>query len=299
MLRVDGVSKYYGELKAVDKLSFEVHEGEIFGLLGLNGAGKTTTFRMILNLFSPDEGTVFYNDEIIGYDHSDEIGFLSEERSLLVKLTVYEQLTYYGSLKGMNKRAIDKAIEYWLQRFNITDYKHKKIKELSKGNQQKIQFLSAIIHNPKLIILDEPFNGLDPINVELFKEVILECKSKGMIIIFSSHRMEHVEMFCEKLVILVKGKSILYGYIKDIKKSFNQQNIFIKGDVDISELKKIDGVIDVLEHTDQVEVKIESKDYAKNVFKYASKCDGITLFDVKLPSLNEIFVDKVGRTYEE
>ncbi|XMB67472.1 ATP-binding cassette domain-containing protein [Mycoplasmatota bacterium zrk1] len=299
MLRVENVTKRYGELVAVNKLSFEVKKGEIFGLLGLNGAGKTTTFRMILNLFTPDEGHVYLNDDVIGYEHSNEIGFLSEERSLLVKMTVLDQLTYYGKLKSLPTEELLKSIDYWLNRFNITKYKNKKIKELSKGNQQKIQFISAIIHNPKLLILDEPFNGLDPINVELFKEVILEFKSKGATIIFSSHRMEHVEMFCEKLVILVDGESILSGYIKDIKNSFSQQNIFIKGDIIPEDVSKIEGVIKVINHTDRFEVKINNKNHVKDVFNYTSKCDNVSLFEVELPSLNEIFVSKVGVNYEK
>ena len=184
MLEVKGVTKRYGDLVAVDNLSFKVGTGEIFGLLGLNGAGKTTTFRMILNLFSPDDGEILFDDALVGYNLTDKIGFLSEERSLLVKMTVAEQLKYYGSLKNLSLGEVDSATDYWLERFKIKDYKYKKIKELSKGNQQKIQFISAIMHNPRLLILDEPFNGLDPINVELFKDVILEFKNKGVTIIF-------------------------------------------------------------------------------------------------------------------
>ncbi|XMB86875.1 ATP-binding cassette domain-containing protein [Mycoplasmatota bacterium WC44] len=298
MLKLENVTKKYGELVAVDKLSFEVNEGDIFGLLGLNGAGKTTTFRMILNLFNPDEGAIYYNGEVIGYSHSNDIGFLSEERSLLTKMTVKDQITYYGRLKDKEESELMEALDYWLERFHIPQYKNKKIKELSKGNQQKIQFISAIIHNPKLLILDEPFSGLDPINVELFKEVILEFKSRGAIIIFSSHRMDHVELFCEKLVILVEGKNIISGYIHDIKESFEQQNIFIRGNIDIEDIKKIEGVTKIVQHNDVLEVKIIDKTYVDKVFKYVKECDDVSLFDVRLPSLNEIFISKVGESYE-
>ena len=203
MLKVENVTKKYGDLVAVDNLSFEVKDGELFGLLGLNGAGKTTTFRMILGLLDDYTGNITIDGEKINYNITDKIGFLTEERSLLTKLTVCEQIVYYGVLKSMTEEDILKKLDYWLDRFAISEYKNKRIKELSKGNQQKVQFISAIINEPKLLILDEPFSGLDPINVELFKEVILELKKKGTSIIFSSHRMEHVELFCEKLVVLV------------------------------------------------------------------------------------------------
>lgn len=298
MLRLENVTKKYGELVAVDNLSFEVKPGEIFGLLGLNGAGKTTTFRMILNLFKPNEGTVYYNGEVMSYEHSDTVGFLSEERSLLTKMTVKDQVIYYGRLKGKSEEEIVKSLRYWLERFNVPEYENKKIKELSKGNQQKIQFISAIVHDPKLLILDEPFSGLDPLNVELFKEVILEFKDKGAAIIFSSHRMEHVELFCEKLVILVEGKNILNGYIKDIKESYERQNILIRGSVDVESLKKVEGVEEVIKHNGETEVKITNKTYAKNVFEAVRGTDDISLFDVRMPSLNEIFIAKVGDSYE-
>ena len=232
MLKVENVTKKYGDLVAVNNLSFEVNDGEIFGLLGLNGAGKTTTFRMILGLLDDYDGNITINGDKINYDITDKIGFLTEERSLLTKLTVREQIIYYGVLKSMTEEKIDKKLDYWLKRFGISEYKNKKIKELSKGNQQKVQFISAIINEPKLLILDEPFSGLDPINVELFKEVILDLKKKGTSIIFSSHRMEHVELFCEKLVVLVKGKSVINGYLSDIKKDYKKKNIVVVGDYD-------------------------------------------------------------------
>ena len=198
MLKVENVTKYYGNNLAVDDLSFTINNGEIFGLLGVNGAGKTTTFRMIMSLLEPTKGTITLNGEPVGYDVSERIGFLTEERSLLTKLTVKEQVIYYATLKGMKESDILKKLDYWLDRFGISDYKNRKIKELSKGNQQKIQFITAIIHEPDLLVLDEPFTGLDPINVELFMSVIREFKEKGKMIIFSSHRMEHVEFIKRK-----------------------------------------------------------------------------------------------------
>ena len=299
MLKLEHVTKYYDDLKAVDDLSFEVKEGEIFGLLGINGAGKTTTFRMIMGLLDITEGNITLNDKKIDYNVTDNIGFLTEERSLLTKLTVKEQAIYFGALKGMSDENIITRLDYLLDKFGITEYKDKKIKELSKGNQQKIQFIMAIINEPKLLILDEPFSGLDPFNVELFKGEIVEMSKKGSIIIFSSHRMEHVELFCKKLVVILKGKTVLEGYLKNIKEKYRKKNIFIKGNVKKEDLEKINGVIDVIEKADEFEVKIESADVSNEVFKKISKSKDITKFVVEEPTLNEIFVSKVGESYEK
>ena len=298
MLKVNNIVKYYGPIKAVDGLSFDEKKVEIFGLLGVNGSGKSTTFRMIMGLLDLNDGSISLNGRKVDYDITDTIGFLTEERSLLTKLTVKEQAIYYGILKGMTEDLIMKRLDYWLDRFDVKEYKERKIKELSKGNQQKIQFIMAIINEPSLLILDEPFSGLDPINVELFKDVIKEFKNKGTMIIFSSHRMEHVELFCEKLVIMVKGKSVLEGYLKDIKRNYRKKNIFVSGDIDIAAIKKIKGVVACTKRNEDYEVKIEDETKVNNVFKYVSTCNNVTKFIVEEPSLNEIFVEKVGESYD-
>lgn len=297
MLKVSNITKYYGDFKAVDNLSFTVNKGEIFGLLGVNGAGKTTTFRMIMNLISPTSGKITFNGKKIDYDVTDKIGFLTEERSLLTKLTVKEQILFYGALKSLDEDVILKRLDNLLKRFGIEEYKDRKINTLSKGNQQKVQFISAIINEPELLILDEPFSGLDPINIELFKSVILELKEKGTSIIFSSHRMDHVELFCEKLVILVKGKSVIDGYLKDIKKDYKIKKIKIEGNVKLSELKKIDGVISVSKTASSYEITIKDESYVKKVFDYVKAKENITKFVLEEPSLEEIFVSKVGDAY--
>ena len=299
MLKVENVTKYYGNVLAVDNLSFTINDGEIFGLLGVNGAGKTTTFRMIMSLLEPTKGKITLNGKPVGYDVSEHIGFLTEERSLLTKLTVKEQVVYYATLKGMKEEDILKKLDYWLDRFGVSDYKERKIKELSKGNQQKIQFITAIIHEPDLLVLDEPFTGLDPINVELFMDVIREFKEKGKMIIFSSHRMEHVELFCEKLVILLKGKTVLSGSLKEIKKNYRKKVIRINGNVDLDALKKCQGVIEVEKENLDIIVKIESDEYVDDVFKIVKKGSEITKFLVEDASLNEIFVSLVGVAYEK
>ena len=299
MLEVKNVTKYYGKFKAVDNLSFEVKPGEIFGLLGVNGAGKTTTFRMIMGLLDITKGEITLDGKPIDYSVTDKIGFLTEERSLLTKMTVKEQCIFYGRLKGMDENTIIKRMRYYLKKFNVSEYEDKKIKELSKGNQQKIQFITAIINEPKLLILDEPFSGLDPFNVEMFKSEIIELSKKGSIIIFSSHRMEHVELFCKKLVIILKGKTVLNGYLKDIKEEYKKKDIFIKGDVTKDELMSVKGVVDVIERADELEVIIESNDNVKDVFDVIKKKKNITKFEVQEPSLNEIFVTKVGEEFDK
>ena len=299
MLKVENVSKYYGDILAVDNLSFTVKPGEIFGLLGVNGAGKTTTFRMIMGLLDVSNGSITLDDKVINYDITDKIGFLTEERSLLTKLSVKEQCLFYGALKGMKDDEILSKLDKLLEEFDIVEYKDRKIKELSKGNQQKIQFITAIINDPKLLILDEPFTGLDPINVEQFKKKINELAKSGSMIIFSSHRMEHVELFCKKLVVLVKGKSVLSGDLKSIKEKYRKKNIIVKGSIDTEKISKIKGVLEITEKSDEYEIKIEDSSIIDSVFKEIIKCKDVTKFMVEETSLNEIFVAKVGESYEK
>lgn len=298
MLQVKEIVKYYGNNKAVDHLSFSVKDGEIFGLLGENGAGKTTTFRIIMGLLEATEGEVSLNGKKINYDVTDEIGFVTEERSLLTKMTVKDQIIFYGVLKGMEEEEILKEMRKWLQRFDISAYENRKIKELSKGNQQKIQFISAVIHHPKLLILDEPFSGLDPINVEMLKKAILDLQKEGCSIIFSSHQMEQIEDFCEKLIILVKGKPIVSGYLKDIKKEYKRKNILLRGDdLPLDKIEKLKGVLSITPYRGEYEVKVADDTVAPKVFDLV-KNTNLTKYDVEEPTLNEIFIDKVGGYHE-
>lgn len=294
MLKVEKVTKYYDDFKAVDNLSFEVNEGEIFGLLGRNGAGKTTTFRMIMNLLEPDEGNITLNGKKIDYYVTDEIGYLTEERSLLLKLTVKELMIYYGKLKSMDEQTIISELDKWLKKFKIEEYKNKKIKELSKGNKQKIQFISSVINKPKLLILDEPFSGLDPINVDMFIDAINELKENKTIIIFSSHQMNHVELFCEKLLIMDKGKVIISGNLKDIKKNYTERKILLKADTTLSELKKINNIKNIIKTGDEFEISIDDEKYVQDIFNKISKLENVRKFEVKELSLHEIFAKEVG-----
>lgn len=299
MLKINNLNKYYGEFKAVDNLNINLKKGEICGLLGVNGAGKTTTFRMIMGLIEPSDGTILIDGKPIDNIITDQIGFLTEERSLMLKLTVEEQCLFYGALKNLSKEVIIENMEYWLNEFDIISYKDKKIKELSKGNQQKIQFITAVLNNPKLLILDEPFSGLDPINVEKFKLAILKMKENGSTIIFSSHRMDHVELFCKNIIILLKGKTVLEGDLSEIKKQYRKKNIFIAGLIDDEKVKKIKGVISVEKQNLDYRIVIESDDIVKDVFNSLINNNTITKFIVEESSLNEIFIEKVGEVYGE
>ena len=294
MLKVENITKYYNKVKAVDNLSFTVDKGEIFGLLGENGAGKTTTFRIILGLINASSGKVTLDGKEIDYSLTDKIGYVTEERSLLTKMTVKDQILLYGVLKGMSEDNILKEMRKWLKKFQISDYENRKIKELSKGNQQKIQFIAAVINKPKLLILDEPFSGLDPINVEMLKNAIIELQDAGCSIIFSSHQMEQIEDFCEKLVILSHGKVVVSGYLKDIKNEYRKKNILLRGDnLPLDKIRKLKGVISLGEHRGEYLVKIESLAIADSIFKIV-KDYNITKYDVTEPTLNEIFIEKVG-----
>ncbi|CCV65668.1 ABC-type transport system, ATPase component [Paracholeplasma brassicae] len=299
MLEVINVKKNYGELTAVKKLSFEIRPGEVFGLLGTNGAGKTTTFKMILGLLEPTEGEILFNGKKVSYDDVDQIGYMIEERSLLVKLTVKQLMLHYGQLKGLDKDTILKRLDYWLDRFNVKNYLDKKISELSKGNQQKIQFISSIINNPKLLVLDEPFSGLDPLNTNKFVEVIRDFQKKGTMIIFSTHQIDHVESFCEQLIVLEKGNAVLSGKISDIKKDFKRHNIKMIGDFDKDTLLTLPGVLDVIIQPNEWIVKIEDEVYSNDIFDYVKTCSNVRKFDVEQATLSEIFIEKVGESFEQ
>lgn len=297
MLKVENITMKFGDLVAVNNLSLELGKGEILGLLGANGAGKTTTFRIILGILNATEGNVYFDGDIQKLDRSSEIGFLAEERALLTKYTVSQQLEFFASLKGMKKSDILPKIDYWLEYFGLTDKKNSKIKELSKGNQQKIQFISAVIHEPKFIILDEPFSGLDPFNVNLFKNVILELKEKGCSIIFSSHRLDHVEYFCENIIVLVEGSPALVGKITDLKKASGINKVVLNSSISEDQLKSLEYVNKVEKAGDYMNVYINHADNAMQLFDVI-KDYSCTHFALELPSLEEVFIEKVGVKYE-
>ncbi len=297
-LRIQQVTKKFGSFTAVDELSLDIPPSEMFGFLGANGAGKTTTFRMVLGLLDATEGQITWNGKGIDYSTSPEIGYLPEERGLYPKMKVSDQIVYLARLRGMEKKTILKELEYWLERFNVPQYMNKKVEELSKGNQQKIQFIASVIHKPKLLILDEPFSGLDPVNVELLKDAVREIKKNGTTIVFSSHRMEHVEELCESLCIMHKGRPVVYGGLKEIKRSFGKKNVVIHADFDLTFLKGKDGVVKLKETTEGILLQVESEAAAESVFHEVVQKGFLRKFELEEPSLNDIFIEKVGTSYE-
>lgn len=220
MLTIDGVSKtYQGNVRAVQNLTFDVRPGEIRGILGPNGAGKTTTIRMILSIIAPDSGSILLDGKPVTSESLSGIGYLPEERGLYRKSTIGDTLSYFASLKGMGSAQAKPAVRQWLERFGLKGAERRKVEELSKGNQQKIQFIAAAIHNPSLLILDEPFSGLDPINQQLFREVVEELAGRGTAIIFCTHQLESAETLCDRFVIMNKGAAVLNGTLEEIRSS--------------------------------------------------------------------------------
>lgn len=297
-LEIEHVSKRFGKYTAVDDLSLSIPEKTIFGFLGANGAGKTTTFRIILGLMDASSGNVSWNGKPVDYSTSDNIGYLPEERGLYPKQKVKEQLIFLARLKGMSKQEAERELGRWLERFKVPDYADKKVEELSKGNQQKIQFIASVLHKPSLLILDEPFSGLDPINVELLKQAVLDLKESGTTIVFSSHRMEHVEQLCENLCILNKGKTVLQDSLKEIKQSFGKKNLIIHADFDVSFLKEYPGVRKSAVTPEGIQLQIEGEEVAGSILQEIVGRGFIRKFALEEPSLNDIFIEKVGASYE-
>lgn len=293
-LNVSSVAKKFGEKTAVDNISFKIEKPGVFGLLGTNGAGKTTTIRMILGILEKDSGTIHWNGKPVTRE-TVKFGYLPEERGLYPKAKIVEQLSYFGKLRGMDGKSVKKVINYWFDRLKVTEYLNSTAEQLSKGNQQKIQFITALLHNPELIILDEPLSGLDPVNTDLFKSVIYELVEKGKFIIMSSHQMQSIEDYCEDLVILKNGQTILKGNLKSIKAGYGRTNLTIHCQEDIGILIKDQGMNLISKTATGYEFKIKSDEegYALLEKIIASKI-GLDKFEIREPSLHEIFIEKVG-----
>ena len=293
-LKVENVSKHFGSKLAVDNISFEINEPGVFGLLGTNGAGKSTTIRMILGILKKDSGNITWNGKTVERKNIN-FGYLPEERGIYPKTKIYEQLLFFAELKGMKKEEATKEIDYWMGRLKVEEYKNMLAEKLSKGNQQKIQFITAILNNPELIVLDEPFSGLDPVNTEMLREVILELVEKGKYIVMSSHQMTSIEEFCKDIVIINKGKTVLKGNLQEIKNSYKANRLEIDSEKDISkEIEKLNmQIIKQVDRNYEISIDNEEKAYAlmKNLVNNNIK---INKFELKRPSLNDIFIEKVG-----
>ncbi|HZK71623.1 MAG TPA: ATP-binding cassette domain-containing protein [Clostridia bacterium] len=293
-LNIENVNKSFGNKKVVSDLSFIIDEPGIFGLLGTNGAGKTTTIRMILGILDKGSGKIGWNGEDIKRENI-RFGYLPEERGIYPKAKIGEQLLYFAKLRGMSGKDAKLSLDYWTDRLKVTEYAQTIAEKLSKGNQQKIQLISAIIHNPELIILDEPFSGLDPVNTDLFKSIIEELLQKGKYIIMSSHQMQAVEEYCREILILDEGKTVLSGNLKDIKHSYGRTNLFIDCDGDITKLANQEGITKIILTATGFELKISADEEAYRLLYRIIKA-GLRLdkFEIREPSLHEIFVEIVG-----
>lgn len=297
-LVVENVVKQYADKTAVNNISFEVSEGEIYGLLGANGAGKTTTMRMVLGLIYPDGGTIKYNGKPYSNEQLSKLGYLPEERGLYPKVRVSDQILYLSQLRGMSKKDADQNLKRWLDKFEVPEYYNKKVEELSKGNQQKIQFIAAVNHRPSIIILDEAFSGLDPVNVELLKSTVKELRDSGTSILFSTHRMEHVEELCRNITILHKSNTVLKGNIKELKKRYPRERVILATEGEVQGLESIAGVTGVKKQEYGYEIGIKNEAAGGDILRHAMAQTAITRFEIKEPTLNEIFIKTVGERHE-
>lgn len=302
ILQVNNVSKSFAQKKALDNVSLQIEKGDVFGLLGPNGAGKTTLIRMINQIFKPDEGEILFEGEKISEKHISFVGYLPEERGLYKKMKVGQEVLYLAELKGLKGYQARQELDYWFKKFEISSWYNKKVQELSKGMQQKVQFITTVIHKPKLLIFDEPFSGFDPLNADLLSKEILELRDKGATIVFSTHNMESVEKMCNKIVLINASHNILEGSVKEIKQSFkknlfeivvNKQeidNLLIEGTELVSKQDKEDTTIMVL--------KIDKGRNAELLSHILSITDVISYREM-LPTMNEIFIQTVKNNNNE
>jgi ABC-2 type transport system ATP-binding protein len=296
MLQLNNLKKYFANQKAVDDVSFEVQPGQIFGLLGPNGAGKTTLIRMITGIFYPDSGSIKMDGEAFnGLENRTAIGYMPEERGLYKKMKIGEQALYLAQLKGLTKKDAAEKVQHWFNKFEMNSWWNKKVEDLSKGMQQKLQFVTTVLHNPKLVILDEPFSGLDPVNANLIKDEIYRLAKNGTTIIFSTHRMEQVEEICDSIVLINQGKNILQGQVPEIKQRF-KKDIFALTTANNQPLTNTE-LFNVLssnqnQHTIKINTNVTTNSVLQQVINSGAQ---ITQFSEQLPSLNEIFVELVSQ----
>ncbi|NWF51198.1 MAG: ATP-binding cassette domain-containing protein [Ignavibacteriaceae bacterium] len=296
MLSVKNLVKEFNGLTAVNNISFQVDEGKIFGLLGPNGAGKTTTIRTILNIIKPTQGEILFDNKKISNDFFNIIGYLPEERGLYKKSKVIDVIRYFGELKNMSADSVQKEAKQWLEKLEMTDYVNKKVEELSKGNQQKIQFITSVIHNPKLLILDEPFSGLDPINQQMIKEKILDFVTSGKIIILCTHQMETAEKLCSEIFLMNSGKEVLSGSISKIKKQFGGNNVKLEYDGDASFISNLPFVIHADIYNNYAEVQLKDSFKPSEFLKAVVEKVSVSQFSVIEPTLNKIFIDSISKS---
>jgi ABC-2 type transport system ATP-binding protein len=296
MLKVSHIVKEYAKHRALDDVSLEVEKGTIFGLLGPNGAGKTSLIRIINQITAPDEGEVFLNGEKLNQSHISKIGYLPEERGLYKKMEIGEQMLYLAQLKGLSKADATNRIKYWFEKMEMQNWWKKKVEDLSKGMQQKVQFVATVLHEPELIILDEPFTGFDPINAEVIKNEILELNQKGATIIFSTHRMESVEELCDHIALINKSHKILDGSVESIKNAYrnNTYRVGLTKSFDTSSLKTFEIISSKKEEeSENFTIKLKDGFSTNDVLQELLPQTGIIYLEEVIPSINEIFIEKV------
>ncbi len=291
-LRIKNLTKNFGELCAVNHISFDVPESSIFGLIGRNGAGKTTTIRMLMNIYLPDEGEIIFRGNKITPEFKDYVGYLPEERGLYKKMSVIDTLLFFAEIKGKSGSDVRRKAYEYLERFELLERASSKIQDLSKGNQQKIQFISTILHDPDFIILDEPFSGLDPINTELLKDIILEMKEKNKVIILSTHLMDYAEKLCDHIAMIDHGNLILHGNLEEIKKRFSEGKITVIHEGDISFINQLPYVQKVADFGNRTEIKVNDSHHTQDLLKTLVERNVIiNKFSANETSLHEIFVE--------
>lgn len=305
MLSLQNIVKDYANYRALDHVSIDVPKGKIFGLLGPNGAGKTSLIRIINQITAPDEGVVYFDSEILSPKHIEQIGYLPEERGLYKKMKVGEQMIYLAQLKGLNRIDAKKKLNYWFDKLNIADWWNKTIEDLSKGMQQKVQFVATVIHEPRLIILDEPFSGFDPVNAQIIQDEILELNHKGATIIYSTHRMETVEELCDNIALINKSRKILDGALYEIKSQYKNQTYtieFLKSNVSIQSNESFE-LIETTENHDITRIKIKLKIPHTINDVLLSLIPHVQIHQVQeiIPTIHDIFIEKVTQTsiYEQ
>jgi ABC-2 type transport system ATP-binding protein len=294
-LKLERVTKRFGDFTAVDSLSLAVRPGRIFGLIGPNGAGKTTTIRMIVGITAPDEGRVEIFGRAMSAELQNRIGYLPEERGLYKRMKVGEQLKFFAELKDFSGRAAEEAVDRWLAKVKLTEWKRKKASELSKGMQQKIQFVAAVMHDPDLLILDEPFSGLDPVNVELLKDIVLGLKSEGKAIILSTHQMEVAERICDDICLVNRSRGVLAGSLREVKSGFGRNSVALRCAGGDGVLEDTGLVASVVRHSDHAEALLAPGADAQELLRRLLAAGAtVTRFELVEPSLHDIFIEKVG-----
>jgi len=294
MIELVEVKKHFENVKAVDGVSFKADSGEVFGLIGPNGAGKSTTIRMIMNIIAPDSGQIIYNGRHIRENDKSHIGYLPEERGLYKKVKVFDVLCYLASLKSDDAQAYKANINNWLKKFNLMEWKHKKVNELSKGMAQKVQFIASVAHDPAILFFDEPFSGLDPVSADMLLEAILQLGKAGKTILFSTHIMEHAEKICSKIFLINKGREVIYGSIDEIKNRYGTKAVIIEFDGDGEFIETLPLVKTFNRYPRYMEIQVKEGNTPDELLKAIVNRLSIRKFEIVAPSLHNIFISQVN-----